>query len=185
MGTDKHRSSRPDQDCARRHEDHRLGNPGTGWPSPCVLGRPGELECLVAGTLLAASAGILLIPNSLNTTLNNWRLSAPPPIRFSDRSRAVRSTTDENRIENRLLMPDLAKVRLDSQDCAVYGSCTVCVLAWTSHTPLGLVPHSERLYAKGSRSAGTDGVERLRWFYGVPGGAPNDDRGFRRCFLCV
>jgi CheY-like chemotaxis protein len=57
-----------------------------------------------------------------------------------------------------LLMPDLPKVRLDSRGCAVYGSCAVCALAWTSRTPPGPVPHSERLYAKGSRSAGIGGV---------------------------
>jgi hypothetical protein len=62
-------------------------------------------------------------------------------------------------------MPDFAKVRLGSRGFGVYGSFGVCVLAWTSRIPPGRVPHSERLYAEGSRSAGTGGVQWPRWFY--------------------
>src|SRR5260370_23341821 len=76
-------------------------------------------------------------------------------------------------------MPDFPKVRLGSRGFGVYGSFAVCVLAWTSRIPPGRVPHSERLYAKGSRSAGTGGVQWPRWFYCARGAAPNDDRGLK------
>jgi hypothetical protein len=62
------------------------------------------------------------------------------------------------RIENCLSSCQICR-RFDS--IAEVAQCTdraQCALAWTSRTPPGPVPHSERPYAKGSRSAGIGGV---------------------------
>ena len=71
-------------------------------------------------------------------------------------------------------MPDFPRLRLDSRGFGVYGSFAVCVLVWTSRIPPGRVPHSERLYARESRSTDIGGGQWPRWFYCARGAAPND-----------
>ena len=106
----------------------------------------GGLHVNPGGAFLAAATGTPLVICVLNRRFNEASRSEEGRAESLSNEVAYVSRKTESKIA--FLMPGLLGVRLGSQASGVCGSFGLCAVVWTSRTPPGHVPHSERRYAK-------------------------------------